>query len=155
MNALILSGGFGSRLGYLGEKHPKALLDIGGRPLIDWIIERIIEIEIIDNIVVLCNGFFESQFTAWWVKHEDRKKISLISNGVSSPEKRLGAMGDVNFSLQRESLSGPLTIFPCDTIFTFNVRKFFCEVKHTPQNGWLCLRTERTKRKEESVELLV
>ena len=36
MNAVILAAGRGSRLGDLTEDRPKCLVELGGRPLIDW-----------------------------------------------------------------------------------------------------------------------
>ena len=41
MRALILAAGRGTRLGRLGANKPKALLDVGGRPLIGWMIDRL------------------------------------------------------------------------------------------------------------------
>lgn len=39
--AVILAAGAGSRLGELGRRHSKAMLPVAGRPLIDWVIERL------------------------------------------------------------------------------------------------------------------
>jgi glucose-1-phosphate thymidylyltransferase len=40
--AVILAAGAGTRLGHLGRRHSKAMLPVAGRPLIDWIIERLL-----------------------------------------------------------------------------------------------------------------
>lgn len=38
---VILAAGAGSRLGALGRRHSKPMVPIAGRPLIDWVIERL------------------------------------------------------------------------------------------------------------------
>lgn len=38
---VILAAGAGSRLGEIGRRHSKAMLPVGGRPLIAWVIERL------------------------------------------------------------------------------------------------------------------
>lgn len=38
MKALVLCGGFGTRLGALTQDTPKPLLEAGGRPLVEWIL---------------------------------------------------------------------------------------------------------------------
>lgn len=40
-SAVILAAGAGSRLGELGRRHSKAMVPVAGRPLIDWVIERL------------------------------------------------------------------------------------------------------------------
>lgn len=37
----MLAAGAGSRLGALGRRHSKAMVPVAGRPLIDWVIERL------------------------------------------------------------------------------------------------------------------
>ena len=44
MEALILAAGYATRLYPLTLTHPKPLLPIGGRPLLDWILERVREV---------------------------------------------------------------------------------------------------------------
>ena len=46
MRALILAGGFGTRLGKITQSIPKALVEVGGVPIIDRTIRKLIEIGI-------------------------------------------------------------------------------------------------------------
>ncbi len=50
--AVILAAGAGSRLGELGKRHSKAMLPVAGRPLIDWVIDRLCAAGIEDLVVV-------------------------------------------------------------------------------------------------------
>ena len=47
MRALILAAGYATRLYPLTRDRPKPLLEVGGRPLVDWILERIAEVSAI------------------------------------------------------------------------------------------------------------
>jgi NDP-sugar pyrophosphorylase family protein len=38
VRALVLSAGFGTRLGHLTEERPKPMLDVAGRPILEWIL---------------------------------------------------------------------------------------------------------------------
>lgn len=53
MKAVILAGGRGTRLGHLGEQTPKAMVDIGGHPMI-WHIMGLYEVSGIEDFVVCC-----------------------------------------------------------------------------------------------------
>ncbi len=52
MEAVILAAGFGSRLGHHTHDKPKALLRVGDRPLIDYILESLKRNEIYDVVIV-------------------------------------------------------------------------------------------------------
>ncbi|MBM3315303.1 mannose-1-phosphate guanyltransferase, partial [candidate division WOR-3 bacterium] len=41
MQAVILCGGLGTRLGELGRDTPKPLLPVGDRPFLDWVISNL------------------------------------------------------------------------------------------------------------------
>ncbi len=58
MKAIILCAGYGTRLGELGERCSKALLDIGGKPLIEYIVDKINEIDDVNEIIVVSNYKF-------------------------------------------------------------------------------------------------
>lgn len=54
MNAIILCGGLSTRLGEITKSIPKILLDIKGRPVLDWQLEKLKAVGI--NEVVLAAG---------------------------------------------------------------------------------------------------
>src|SRR2546430_2564313 len=41
MRAMVLAAGYGTRLGSLTSNTPKAMLDVAGRPLIEWILRHL------------------------------------------------------------------------------------------------------------------
>ena len=147
MDIIILCAGFGSRLGSLGRDNPKALLDVAGRPLIEWILLQLVELDFVDTIYVAHNDLFSDRFSDWHSGYSCRKKVILLNNGVAELAGRKGAIADISEAIEGESLYGPLVIFPGDTVFTFNVKKFFYGVKKNPEAGWLSLRVEKDEKK--------
>ncbi|TAN59481.1 nucleotidyltransferase family protein, partial [bacterium] len=65
MKALILAAGYGTRLYPLTKKYPKALLPVGTRPLIDYIIDKLSGIKSISEVIVVTNDKFFSNFASW------------------------------------------------------------------------------------------
>lgn len=59
MQAVILAGGLGTRLGELASTTPKSLLPVGGRPFLAWQLERLRSSGFVD--VLLCIGHLGSQ----------------------------------------------------------------------------------------------
>ena len=51
MKAMILAAGFGSRMRPLTLNTPKPMLKVGGKPLIQWHIERLVKADIVDIII--------------------------------------------------------------------------------------------------------
>lgn len=53
MKCIVLAAGYATRLYPLTENFPKPLLDVGGKPILNWLLEDIDEIEDITGIVVV------------------------------------------------------------------------------------------------------
>ena len=65
MKALILAAGYATRLYPLTKKYPKPLLEVKGRPIINYIIDKIGAIDSIDEIYVVTNSKFIATFRKW------------------------------------------------------------------------------------------
>ena len=71
MKCLILAAGYATRLYPLTENFPKPLLEVGGKPILDWLIEDIDSVvgpdgsPLVDEYVVVSNHKFAGIFDAW------------------------------------------------------------------------------------------
>ncbi len=54
MKALLLAAGYATRLYPLTRDRAKALLPLAGRPMVDWIADKVDEVEAVD--VTTCSG---------------------------------------------------------------------------------------------------
>ena len=65
MEAIILAAGYATRLYPLTENIPKSLLKVANKKIIDYIISKLEEIDIVNNIYIVTNDKFSQQFTEW------------------------------------------------------------------------------------------
>jgi glucose-1-phosphate thymidylyltransferase len=71
---------------------PKQLLPVGGRPMVDWILDRLGETSA-DEIHLVTNARFADDFARW----AEDKDVIVHNDGTTSNEDRLGAIGDIAF----------------------------------------------------------
>ncbi len=101
MKCLILAAGYGTRMRPLTDRLPKPLIPIADRPLVEYLLDELERLPEIDQIVVVGNGKFHQQFMDWLEKrNEGRKAIRLLSDGSTANENRLGAIGDIQFTIK-------------------------------------------------------
>jgi glucose-1-phosphate thymidylyltransferase len=101
MKALILAAGYATRLRPLTDEVPKMLLPLAERPMLDYLLDRIREVEEIGEIHVVTNSRFAAAFRDW--APED---VTVHDDGTTSNEDRLGAIGDIAFTIGRAGLDG-------------------------------------------------
>ena len=121
MRALILAAGYGTRLYPLTIGMPKALLEIGNKRLIDFLIEKISQAKIKD-ITVVTNDRFYYDFMEW--SRQYHFPISILNDQTKSPEERLGAVGDVEFVLKNETIDDDVLVLGGDNLFSWDLKDF-------------------------------
>ena len=129
MKALILAAGYATRLYPLTRNHPKPLLQIGERTILDHFLSNLSGTAI-DAVYIVTNARFAADFTAWAdaAVHSNRYPdftIHVINDGTLDNETRLGAIGDIQFVLQKMSVQDDLLISAGDNIYTFAFKDFF------------------------------
>jgi glucose-1-phosphate thymidylyltransferase len=115
MKALILAAGYATRLRPLTDSIPKQLLPVGGRPMVDWILDRIAETSA-DEIHLVTNERFAPDFERW-AKDKD---VRIHNDGTTSNEDRLGAIGDIQFV----GLDDDLLVIAGDNLFDYSLADY-------------------------------
>ena len=122
MKCLILAAGYATRMYPLTENFPKPLLKVQGRTILDWLIEDMDSLNIIDEYVVISNHKFAHHFDAW---AKDRpQKITVVDDGTESNETRLGAVRDIQFAIDACKLDDDMLVIAGDNLLNFSLTKF-------------------------------
>ncbi len=124
MKALILAAGYAVRLQPLTLNTPKPLLDIGGKKMIDRILDKVSVLPGIDSIYVVSNHKFIKNFEEWAGNNRLKKKISLIDDGTMTNETRLGAIRDMDLCIKEKSINDDLLVIAGDNLFDLELKTF-------------------------------
>lgn len=124
MKALLLAAGYATRLYPLTLDRPKSLLEIGSKPIIDFILNKIAEIKEIDKVFVVTNHKFYPNFKQWAEGVKNRLSIGVIDDGTLSNDDRLGAIGDIEFVIKRKKINDDLLVVGADNIFDAELSSF-------------------------------
>lgn len=119
MKALLLAAGYATRLYPLTLDRPKALLPVGGRPMIEWLLESLEPIGF-DVTYLVTNSRFAPQFRDWAAGRE----VTVVDDGTTTEENRLGAIGDIGFVLDREGIDDDLVVAAGDNLFSEQLAGF-------------------------------
>jgi glucose-1-phosphate thymidylyltransferase len=121
MKAIILAAGYATRLQPLTDDLSKCLLPVGGKPIVDWILERIREVEEIDEVHVVTNNRFAQDFQRW---ASSKNGVTVHDDGTNSNDDRLGAVGDIAFTLERAGIDDDVLVIAGDNLFDYDLEEF-------------------------------
>lgn len=120
MKCIILAAGYATRLYPLTKNFPKPLLDVGGKPILDWLIEDIGDA--VDEFVVVSNHKFAEIFGEWAANRPE--KIRVIDDGTSTNETRLGAVRDIQIAVACVREDTDYLVMAGDNMLDFSLRGF-------------------------------
>jgi glucose-1-phosphate thymidylyltransferase len=135
MNVIILAAGYATRLYPLTLDKAKPLLEIAGKPVIEWVLDNLANVSGLGTIYVVTNDKFTNDFQAWADRYRHRQarpKLRIINDGSKTDDDKLGAIGDINFVISRENLTqSDLLIVAGDNLFEQSLAEFVEFAKNT------------------------
>lgn len=123
MKCLFLAAGYATRLYPLTENFPKPLLEVAGKPILDWLIDDMTQSGLVDEFIVISNHKFAHIFEDWAAKHT-QLSIKVIDDGTNSNEARLGAVKDIQFAIEQLQLDDNLLVMAGDNLLDFSLADF-------------------------------
>ena len=133
MKCLILAAGYATRLYPLTENFPKPLLKVGEKTILDWLIDDIDGAGLVDEYVVISNHKFAGHFEAWAKEHS--LPITVVDDGTSTNETRLGAVCDMQFAIDELGIDDDLLVIAGDNVLDFSLTAF---IHYAKDKGTSC-----------------
>lgn len=139
MNVIVLCAGFGTRMYPLTEKIPKSLLEVGGKPVLDYLIEQLLPLADLEAVHIVTNNKFYQHFVIWQNEKMAKKdfteiKVHIHNDGSSGNDNRLGAAADLLFSFRKIEKLGRVLVTGGDNIYQFSItslwEKFLLSNEH-------------------------
>lgn len=112
MRLVVLAAGYATRLYPLTLDRPKPLLPVGGRPMLEHLLDRLEPIGF-DATYVVTNAKFAPHFRAW----ASGRGVTVVDDGTTDEESRLGAIGDLGLVLEREAIDDDVIVVAGDNLF--------------------------------------
>jgi len=121
MQAIILAGGYGTRLYPLTLNAPKPMIQVGERPMIEYLVEKIQKLPQIHEIFIVSNDKFTHVFDEW-LAASDYENIKIINDGTKTNEDRLWSIGDIQYVIQQENIYEDVIILGGDNLIEDDFR---------------------------------
>ncbi|MEI6342498.1 MAG: nucleotidyltransferase family protein [Verrucomicrobiota bacterium] len=132
MNLLILAAGYATRLYPLTLTQPKPLLPVAGKPMVDHVLDNMAGLPGLNRVLIVTNNKFAPHFQQWADAYRASKaklEFTVINDGSTSDADKLGAIGDLQFVIDREKLDDDLIVVAGDNLFSQPLSEFgtFCK----------------------------
>ena len=132
MKCIILAAGYATRLYPLTENFPKPLLQVGDKTILGWLVDDLAPL--IDEFVIISNHKFAEQFREW--AKTQPQKITVLDDGTSTNETRLGAVKDIQFAAEQLKIKEDCVVMAGDNVLDFSLQGF---IQFAQKKGTSCV----------------
>lgn len=117
MIVVLLAAGYGTRLYPLTKEIPKALLPIKGKPIVEYLIEKVERLsEPPRQMVIVSNHPYADTFKRWLTESRQKLPWIVLDDGSTSDQNRLGSVGDLAFAIRTCSIDEDLLVLGSDNL---------------------------------------
>lgn len=123
MKAVVLAGGYATRMWPITKHRPKMFLPIGESTVIDRIFAELEADERIDEVYVSTNERFAADFEAHLASSEFEKPTLSIEQ-TDEEDDKFGVVGALAQLIEREEVDDDLLVIAGDNLISFDVSDF-------------------------------
>ncbi|MGK2230209.1 MAG: glucose-1-phosphate thymidylyltransferase [Methanobacteriota archaeon] len=148
MEAVVLAGGYATRLWPITRHRAKPLLPLAGEPIIDRILRPLDEEPRIETVYVSTNQRFADDFR----EHLDDRgyeKTRLAVEPTRDEDEKLGTVGALAELIDSEEVNEDLLVVAGDNLFSFDLSEF---VDYFDERGTPCLAAYDVGSRDEATE---
>lgn len=125
MKCIILSAGYTGEDFGIDTSIPRTLLPIqGDKTIMDFIIENVSSLKDVDQIFVTTNNRFYEALSRWKENRKFEKEVKIINDTTNNNNEMLGAVGDIEYTINYEDIDDDLLIILGDNLFSFTLEDF-------------------------------
>jgi glucose-1-phosphate thymidylyltransferase len=133
MKAVVLAGGYATRMWPITKDRPKMFLPVGDGTVIDIIFQDLEADNRVDEVFVSTNERFADDFESY-IESSSYEKPTLSVEDTSEEDEKFGVVGALEQLIDRENVSDDLVVVAGDNLLSFDLSEFvdFFESKQTP-----------------------
>lgn len=155
MICMVLAAGYATRLYPLTENFPKPLLDVGGKPILNWLLDDLDQLEGIEEHVIISNHKFIRHFEEWKEKQHYAHPIRLLDDGSMDNEHRLGAVRDMALAVKALGSPKDTLVIAGDNVLDFSFREFLRFGKEKGTSCVMCHEEKDLKKQQKTAIITV
>lgn len=133
MDAIVLAGGYATRLWPITRHRPKMFLPVGEQTVVDRVFEELEDDERIERVYVSTNQRFAEDFQTYLASASyDKPELSVEE--TTAEEEKLGVVGALAQLTERENIDDDTIVVAGDNLISFDLSDFidFFEKQETP-----------------------
>jgi glucose-1-phosphate thymidylyltransferase len=93
--------------------------------MLDYLVDRIEAVDDVDQIHVVTNAAFARDLGGWASQRSASRPITVWNDGTTSNEDRLGAIGDIRFTIEQAGLEGEdLLVVAGDNLIEYSLSDY-------------------------------
>jgi glucose-1-phosphate thymidylyltransferase len=139
MKLIILAAGYATRLYPLTLNQPKPLLPVGGKPMLEHVLDNISTIPDIDHAYIVTNEKFVNHFVQWAESYRPdlHFRFTIVNDHSTDDSNKLGAIGDMHLVLTQHHVNDDIIVVGGDNLFSEDLAGFgdYCKQKNAPVTG--------------------
>ena len=138
MKLIVLGAGYATRLYPLTLNQPKPLLSVGGKPMLEHVLDNLATIKEIEHVYIVTNEKFVNHFQKWAEGYQAAGHggldFTVVNDHSTDDSNKLGAIGDLNLVLAQERIDDDIIVVAGDNLFSHTLEEFgeFCRRMNAP-----------------------
>jgi len=129
MKCVLLCAGYSLDENMKLKETASSLLVIAKKPLINYVLEELEIIDEIDKIYLVTNGLYYDKFLEWEEKWPISSKLKIINDNTMAIDANLGAIGDIQYTINMENINDDLLVLSGDSYHDFSISDFITKYK--------------------------
>ena len=123
------------------------------KAILDWLVDDLAADPEIDEFIVVTNHKFAEHFVRWG--ETKAQKITVVDDGTSTNETRLGAVKDIQFALEQAGVDDDVFVMAGDNVLDFSLCRFIEFAKARGTSCVMCHEELELKKQQKTAIITI